>query len=294
MSAMRLKIPALALLLVLAWAVQADEVRWPQTVESADGIPIAFEVIGNGGEPALVFIHGWSCDGRYWREQVAHFAGKHQVVVIDLAGHGHSGLGRERYSVAAFGQDVRAVVDAVGAEQVILVGHSMGGPVAVAATQAMPERVIGIVGVDTFQDIGGTISQEEFDALVAPMRADFRQGAAAFVSQMLVEETDRGLREWIVADMSAAPPEVAVSAMEEMLTDTLSGRSRLAFDGLDIPIVAINADLWPTNTEGNRRHIGSFEAVILEGTDHFLQMGEPESFNRELERVIASMVKQPR
>lgn len=294
MISTRLKVPVLALLLaVAAWAARADDVRWPQVVESADGIPIAFEVTGSG-EPALVFIHGWSCDGRYWRGQVAPFARKHQVVVIDLAGHGHSGLGRDRYSMAAFGEDVRTVVDAVGAGQVILVGHSMGGPVSVAAARVMPERVMGIVGVDTFQDVDGAVSQEEFDAMVAPMRADFRQGAAAFVSQMLIDKTDRALRDWIVADMSAAPPEVAVSAMEEMLTDTLSGRARSAFDGLEIPIVAINADLWPTNTEGNRRHIGSFEAVIMEGTDHFLQLAEPASFNAELERVIAGMVKQPR
>ena len=293
MISTRLKFPAIALLLVVAWAARADDVRWPQVVESADGIPIAFEVTGSG-EPALVFIHGWSCDGRYWRGQVAPFARNHQVVVIDLAGHGHSGLGRDRYSMAAFGEDVRAVVDAVGAEQVILVGHSMGGPVSVAAARMMAERVIGIVGVDTFEDVGGAISQEEFDALVAPMRADFRGGSAAFVQQMFIDRTDRALRDWIVADMSSAPPEVAVSAMEEMLSDIFSGRARSAFDGLDIPIVAINADLWPTNTEGNRRHIGAFEAVIMEDTDHFLQMAEPASFNAELERVIAGMVKEPR
>ena len=42
-------------------------------VPSADGTPVAYEVHGNG-EPTLILVHGWSCDARYWREQLAHFA----------------------------------------------------------------------------------------------------------------------------------------------------------------------------------------------------------------------------
>ena len=61
---------------------------------SPDGIPVTFETHGTG-EPALVFVHGWSCDRSYWRGQVGEFARRHRVVVVDLAGHGESGAGRE-------------------------------------------------------------------------------------------------------------------------------------------------------------------------------------------------------
>ncbi len=57
-------------------------------VSSADGTPIAYESQGTG-EPTLILVHGWSCDARYWREQVMHFAARHRVVTVDLAGHGH-------------------------------------------------------------------------------------------------------------------------------------------------------------------------------------------------------------
>ena len=60
---------------------------------SADGIPVHFEVEA-GGAPPLVFVHGWSCDRTYWRHQIDDFAGRHEVVAIDLAGHGESGSGR--------------------------------------------------------------------------------------------------------------------------------------------------------------------------------------------------------
>lgn len=60
-------------------------------VRSADGLPVRYEVLGDG-TPALVFVHGWSCDRRYWDGQVGYFADRHRVVAIDLAGHGESGL----------------------------------------------------------------------------------------------------------------------------------------------------------------------------------------------------------
>jgi pimeloyl-ACP methyl ester carboxylesterase len=288
MNIWALRIASGMILLTLAGLIQAES-QWPRLVESFDGEPISFEVVGSG-EPTLVFIHGWSCDARYWRGQVPHFSANHRVVVIDLAGHGHSGSGREDYRMAAFGQDVKSVVEQVGAERVILIGHSMGGPVSVAAAGLMPERVAGIVGVDTFQDVGAEPSDEEVETWMAPLRADFRAAARTFVAQMFIESTDKSLREWVIADMSAAPPKVALSAMEQMLADMTGGNALAAFSALNIPVLAINADIWPTNIEGNRQHQPRFEAVIIEGTDHFLQMVQPERFNHELQAFITRLM----
>ncbi len=117
----------------------------------------------------------------------------------------------------------------------------------------------------------------------------FKTRAAGFVGQMFVDGTEPGLRNWIVADMAAASPEVAISAMENMLADAVSGAVLDAFDGLEVPLMAINADLWPTEVEANRSHLPRFEAAIVEGTDHFLHMAEPEAFNRALAEVIGAL-----
>src|SRR5438874_9374588 len=108
------------------------------TVRSADGVPIHYETRGQG-EPALVFVHGWAIDSRYWDAQVPVFARDHRVVTLDLAGHGRSGRDRKDWTVAAFGQDVRAVVEALKLPKVVLIGHSMSGNVILAAARAMPE-----------------------------------------------------------------------------------------------------------------------------------------------------------
>ncbi|MFA5260077.1 MAG: alpha/beta hydrolase, partial [Candidatus Omnitrophota bacterium] len=63
------------------------------------------------------------------------------------------------------------------------------------------------------------------------------------------------------------------------------------FDGLDVPVVAVNADLWPTDTQANRRHIRNFELIELDGLDHFLMLKAPERFNPALEQAVKMILK---
>ena len=278
----------LALVTLLWTSVAQAEIGWPRVAVSADGVPISYEVQG-AGEPTLVFIHGWSCDSRYWRAQLGHFATSHRVIALDLAGHGHSGLQREHYSMAAFGEDVRAVVEAEGAERVILIGHSMGGAVSLAAAAAIPERVAAIIGVDTFQDLGQRLSAEEVDAWVGPLREDFVANVRPFVGGMFIDSSDAALRDWVIADMSAAAPQVAISAMQHLFKTSGDQATLAVLREYEIPVVTINADLWPTDFDGNAEQLPGFQAIILPGTDHFLHMAQPEDFNRVLDRVIGEL-----
>ncbi len=262
----------------------------PAIVLSRDGTPISYEVHG-AGEPTLVFVHGWSCDARYWREQVPHFSKRHRVVTIDLAGHGHSGMGRECYTMASFGEDVKAVTEAIGSRTVILVGHSMGGSVIAEAARLMPERVIGLVGVDTLENVEYPMTLEALEAMVAPFEKDFVSGCRGFVEEMLVPGSDPGLRDWILADMSSAPPAVAISAMREMLSEYVSGEAARVFEGLPIPVVTVNGGLWPIDYAANRRHMFSYDAIILEKADHFLMLNRAKEFNRALEKAILRLAR---
>lgn len=108
-----------------------------------------FEAAGSGS-PAIVFVHGWSCNRTYWRSQVATFAETNRVVAVDLAGHGESGAGRPDWTMRAFGDDVAAIMDAEELRDAVLVGHSMGGDVIVEAALAVPDRVRALVWVDDY------------------------------------------------------------------------------------------------------------------------------------------------
>jgi pimeloyl-ACP methyl ester carboxylesterase len=263
---------------------------WPAVALSGDGVPISYEVYG-AGEPALVFVHGWSCDARYWREQVPHFSKKYRVIVLDLAGHGHSGMARVKYTMGAFGEDVKAATEAAGASRVILIGHSMGGAVIAEAARLMPGRVIGLIGVDTLENVEYPLTREQLEKMIAPLEKDFRAGSRQFVAQMIYPRTSPRLREWILSDMSAAPPEAALSAMKEMMEQYITGEAAGIFGKVRVPVVSVNGDLWPVNYVANRRHMLSYEAIVLNNADHFLMMDRPEEFNRELERAVRMVLE---
>ena len=101
---------------------------------------IHYDVHGQG-DRALVFVHCWSCDTRtYWQNQVDEFAKDFRVVTVDLGGHGQSGMNRKEWTMAAFGADVAAVVNKLDLKNIVLVGHSMGGPVCLEAARRLQGR----------------------------------------------------------------------------------------------------------------------------------------------------------
>ncbi len=281
----------MGLLLLLAMALPAAASgNLPQVVLSRDNTPISYEVYGSG-EPTLVFVHGWSGDSRYWRYQIDLFAKKYRVVVLDLAGHGHSGMTRKCYFMRGFAEDVKAVTEAVGSKTVILVGHSMGGEIVARAARLMPDRVIGIIGVDTLENVEYPLSRSEAEAMLAPMLDNFRGESRAFVATMFHQNADPAVRQWVLDDISSAPPAIALESMEAYLFEYVSGKIAKMFDGIKVPVVCVNGDLWPVDLEANRRHIKSFEAITVPGGDHFLMLDKPNAFNQALEKAVYSVLR---
>jgi pimeloyl-ACP methyl ester carboxylesterase len=251
------------------------------SARSGDGIPLSFEVHGSGS-PALVFVHGWSCDRRYWSGQVGPFAARHQVVAVDLAGHGESGAGRRTWTMPAFGDDVVAVVEQLGLGELVLIGHSMGGDVIVETALRLPDRVTGLVWADTYGALGEPQTSEEIEAFVAPFREDFVSAARSFMRRVLGPNADADLVEWVTAEVSAAPPEIAVDVMRHAVGND---RAILAvLRRLTAPVVAINPDNGHTDAESLRRY--GVSAVLMPGVGHFLMMEDPETFNRLLGEAI--------
>jgi pimeloyl-ACP methyl ester carboxylesterase len=257
--------------------------------ESFDGVPISYEQSGDG-EVALVLIHGWSCDSRYWRRQVPFFAGNYRVITVDLAGHGHSGLGRERYTMKSFGHDVRAVVDAVHAEKVILIGHSMGGAVIAEAARLMPDKVMGLVGVDTLDNVEYPLKRDELEQMVRPFEKDFPAQVRQFVGEMCVPGTDPALVQWIAGDMAAAPQQAAISSFTEYLTQYVTGEAAAMFEEIHVPVYCVNCGLWPVDAEANRRHMAQFDFTVMKDAGHFLMLEKPDEFNKLLKETIDKIV----
>ena len=257
------------------------------SVNSPDGVRIVYQVQGKG-DISLVFIHCWCCDKSFWESQVPVFAKNYQVVTLDLGGHGESGTGREDWTLEAFGEDVTTVVNKLNLGKIILIGHSMGGPVAVQAARLLREQVLGIVAVDTLQNVEQKFTQEQVEQFMAPMRKDFKGAAENFLrSNMFTPKSDPALVEKIVNKMTSAKPEIGLGAMENMFKYNLSG----VMDKLKVPIRLIIADKFPYDIEAGKRHAVSFEVKVMKDVGHFLHMEAPETFNKLLTETLKEIKK---
>ena len=270
----------------VAASVKAPEGA-PQIVMSADGVHIEYHVYGSGN-PAVVLVHGWSCDGNYWKEQIDALKSKYTTVVVDLAGHGASGANRADWSMGNFGEDVAAVVRQIQNPKVILVGHSMGAPVALEAARRIGDRVIGIIAVDSLKTVGQPVmSEAQIDKVMKPFKDDFIGHTRAFVtSELFTADADAKFVQKVAYDMSLSPPQIAVPAMSSLLH--LDYTPLLA--EVHVPIVAINSSLGgPVDEARVKKSLPGFRAVTLDKTDHFLMMDAADRFNAvlltELEQI---------
>lgn len=252
---------------------------------SADGLAIHYTATGSG-EPAIVFVHGWSCDGSYWDAQVEHFVKTNRVVTIDLAGHGDSDLGREKWTMEAFGADVRAVVEELDLRNVVLVGHSMGGPVVVEAARTMPDRIIGIIGVDNFQSVDFKMTQEQIDGFVAKYETDFRTVTEGWVRTMFPVLADTALVSRVAIDMASGSPEAGVGALEELIA-WFSEKMKVRLGELTIPLHCINSDQSSTNEEVLSGLVNGYKLRLMPGYGHFIFMEASDQFNSLLDLSVA-------
>ncbi|WP_026362394.1 alpha/beta fold hydrolase [Geopsychrobacter electrodiphilus] len=252
------------------------------SLSSHDQIPLACECRGQG-EPLLLFIHGWTCRRSYWRPQLDHFSQNYSVAALDLPGHGDSGRGdRVRWGVTSFAADVASCVRALNAETVILIGHSMGGAVALEAARRVGTALAGVVLVDTFAIDYGGLSAETVQAFTAPFEADFPGAIAWLIEQTSTPATPQNLKQQLIREMAAADPAWALPAWH----DLLSWSPQAAFEELQIPIHAINGGLIP---EAARNRCAPFMTeTVIPAAGHFLHMEDPTGFNHELEEVLVS------
>lgn len=252
---------------------------------SADGVPIHYEVYTKS-VPVLLFVHGWCCDSSYWQKQIAHFSAQYSIVTMDLAGHGASGTERAAWTIPAFAEDVVAVIEALDLTQVILIGHAYSGAVIVEAALRMPTRVIGLVAVDAFRSFDPPRTPEEMEALLAPFRANFVETMHPFVGTMFAPTADPILKEWIINDMAAAPPHVAIGAGAGQ--NSYIPQIERALQALQVPITAIISDFLPIDREAAQQHRITVE--VIAGTGHFPMLEEPDTFNHLLETVLQKML----
>jgi pimeloyl-ACP methyl ester carboxylesterase len=250
------------------------------TIHAEDGVRISYTSEGHG-QPAIVFIHGWTCDHTHWRFQVPEFRKSFRVIAIDLPGHGASGANRKSWSIEGLGADVAAVVRGLKLRQVVLVGHSMGGPVALAAAPKLRGILRGIVAVDSLQNVEFSAPPEAVDRIVKRFEDDFEGARTRFMSGFFADPDSE-----ILKSILEKPDGFDRKAATLLLLAHSRFDSKSALAAAGVPVRAINAaDGFPTAVEVNRKY-GDFDAVLMPDVGHFLMLEKPVEFNRHLRIII--------
>lgn len=261
-----------------------------RVVEANDGTKLVCEVGGQGGV-ALIFLHGWCGDRQYWKHQVNAFAPDFRVVAMDQAGHGESEKGRSKWSVAGLADDVVSVVKALDFNRVILIGHSMGGPVALGAAKQMPDKVMAVIGVDTLQNAETEMRQDLAAQILQQLTADFPETMRSMIGGLLPEGAPPELREWLASRAAAQDPKMALALMRDMLEiDVIP-----LWQEAKVPVRCINSSggyafFLPTASEVNRKY-ADYRAVFIDNVGHYPMLEKPERFNQRLREILKEVTK---
>src|SRR5260221_4338334 len=210
-------------LLVLS-AAAAQNSKQSQTESrfpSLDGARISYQSYGKGRE-ALVLVHGWTCSVGYWRDLIPDLSKRSRVIAIDLPGHGLSDKPQVAYTMDLFARAVDAVMRDAGVKRGVLVGHSMGTPVARQFYRKYPQETLAIVIVDgALRPFG---DKKLMDGFIAPLRnANYKEVGAGMLAGMSGPSLSPELRERIQASFLKTPQYVLVSAMEGMADESIWG-----------------------------------------------------------------------
>jgi len=254
---------------------------------SADGLPIHYKLYGKG-DVALVFVHDWCTNMKYWDEQIPSFGVNFKVVTLDLAGHGQSGNGRNAWTMEAFGQDVAAVVEKLDLQNVVLIGHGMGGPVILEAAALIPERAIGLVGANSFTDLYMKgIHEAKVRLAMEPYQENYQEQIREHVRlSWFAPNSDHDLMSKIILDMIKTPKDVALGALEELQRyDATETFKQVRLDVRGVQTTHMDVSYQVTQT-----HAQSIWIEYLDGLAHFIMLEDSQKFNRHLANFINEFV----
>ncbi len=254
-----------------------------------NGVSMNYRQYGKG-DITLVFVHGWNIDQSYWDHQLTTLESDYKVITVDLPGFGQSGKNRTAWTIERYGEDISTLIDQLSLKNIILIGHSMSGDVVLEAA-LLNEKVIGLIGVDTFKDVGMELTEEvlaEIEGFMDMLQTNYSQIVPAYAENTLFHSsTDTAVKVRVMSDFAHSDSAIATAVLISLFEYAEKEPQRLA--ALEQPLYLINSDATPTYTEGLDETGADYKIVDIHATGHYPMIEKPEEFNRLLKETINRM-----
>ena len=247
---------------------------------------IRYTASGPGSGLTVAFIHGWGLTRGDFDEVTEYLPKKYRVLAIDLAEHGVSRSLRDAWTVGEFAQDVKAVLEFESASTAVVVGHSLGGAVAVEVGRLLPNVVTDIVALDALHYLSMYPAQtvEHVEGIMRTMRDDFAAGVLGFVESGLPPGTDRALADKYFKEMVSVRQPAGLRSLEGLARWDMDACLRAT--GQRITVFAVR-DLLAQ--EAIDRYGDRFDIVPVDLGSHHFHVESPERTARLLVEAVATL-----
>jgi pimeloyl-ACP methyl ester carboxylesterase len=255
-----------------------------------DGNRIAYRRSGQG--PALLLLHGFLCDSRVWRHQLAGLSDEFTVVAWDAPGAGGSSDPREPFTTAHYAQCLAAFLNSIGVERPHVLGLSWGGILAQEFFRLFPERIRSLVLADTYAGWKGSLPEPVYKERLATCLVDATGPPEALVAKFLpgvfTDAAPQELREEFAAIVSEFHP----VGFRLMSLSSAEMDTRTLLTTIDVATLV----LWGDDDRRSPMHIAEqlsaaiprAELVIIPNAGHLSNMEQPEAFNAHVRRFCLS------
>jgi YbgC/YbaW family acyl-CoA thioester hydrolase len=258
---------------------------------TVNGVGLAVDVAGDG--PAILFVHGYPLDRSIWRHQMEHLDGWRRIAP-DLRGMGQSDAPDLGYSMTTYADDLAALLDSLGVDQVVLCGLSMGGYVAFEFLRRHRTRVRGLILVDTRAENDSAEGRRSRDAAAQAAREDgTRAVAAAMLPKLFAEETEEAVGEpWRQVErvIVATPIPGIVGALAAM-RDRPDSTSLL--ESLDLPSLIIVGEhdriTPPASSHRMAAALAGSHLEVVHGAGHLSPVEKPEAVTEVMRKFVEQM-----
>lgn len=248
-----------------------------------DDLSLFYEQEGSV-DPPLLFVHGWCCDHTFFKPQFEHFKSSHTVAALDLRGCGNSDRPKDGYDLPTLADDVAWLCDELGISRPIVVGHSLGGMIAIELAARHPSGPLAVVAVDPGPINPLPETQRVYEGFAAELEGPDGEAVRRAMVETAVGTTDDADRDRRITEtMCSVPLSIAATVIKGV--NAWNGIAALAL--CKVPLLVLRSTTGGSNEPARLLplkpdlHVG-----VTVGAGHFHQLEVPEQVTPMMERFI--------